>query len=84
MGERGSFVTLEFGTYTADAMLNVLIDEQRYYRQCRDGQLKRDPTQGNVAALRDFFYPQDRNWQQSVLLRARQVVSLALEGMAHS
>lgn len=84
MGERGSFVTLEFGTYTADAMLHALIDEQRYYRQCRDGQLKRDLTQTNVAALLDFFYPQDRNWQQSVLLRARQVVSLALEGMAHS
>ena len=32
IGERGSFVTLEFGTYAADAMLHVLIDEQRYQR----------------------------------------------------
>ncbi|MBB3047159.1 hypothetical protein FHR99_001395 [Litorivivens lipolytica] len=84
MGDRGSFVTLEFGTYAADEMLHVLIDEQRYHRQCRDGHINRDQNHPAVAALRDFFYPQDTNWQQSVLLRARQVITLALEGMANS
>ncbi|WP_372765028.1 DUF2817 domain-containing protein [Litorivivens sp.] len=81
IGPRGCFVTLEFGTYPADDMLTALIREQRYTRRCAVADIGRDPDAPEVAALRDFFYPEDDNWRQSVLLRARQVVSLALAGM---
>ncbi len=82
IGHRGSFVTLEFGTYPAEDMLKVLIKEQRYTRRSVAAGTERDLDAPDVQALRDFFYPQDDNWRESVLLRARQVVTLALTGMA--
>lgn len=84
MGERGCFVTLEFGTYSSEAMMQALIAEQRYVRRCREGAEERDLTHPDVVALRDFFYPADKSWRQAVLLRARQVVELAIAGLSRS
>lgn len=81
IGDRGCFVTLEFGTYPSDTMLSVLVEEQRYAKRCRDAGEQRQLDNEHVVALRDFFYPQDSNWRQSVLLRARQVITLAVEGI---
>ncbi|MFT5605951.1 MAG: hypothetical protein ACI9G5_002926 [Paracoccaceae bacterium] len=81
LGERGCFVTLEFGTYSDREMIDVLIDEQSYFRRCRDAMSARDLTDPSVLALRDFFYPTGASWQQAALLRARQIIDMALKGL---
>ena len=82
LGERGCFVTLEFGTYSDKEMIDTLIAEQRYFRRCRDSGEARNLNDASVLALRDFFYPADASWQQATLLRARQIISMALNGLA--
>jgi len=81
MGDRGSFVTLEFGTYPVTDLLTSLLQEQAYYNDCaRNGQA-RSLDHEAVQALRKFFYPEERSWQQQLLFRGRQVVDLAVAGM---
>lgn len=77
MKDRGCFVTLEFGTYAVTDLLAALLQEQRYHST----HSARDIDAPEVLALRDFFYPQERSWQQQVLFRGRQAVSLACEGL---
>lgn len=84
LGDRGSFVTLEFGTYSDREMIDVLIGEQRYFRSCRDSGSARDLNEPRVLALRDFFYPAVPSWQQAALLRARQIIDMALSGLSRS
>ena len=81
MGARGCFVTLEFGTYSADNLLIALIEEQRYQNRCAAQGEARDPSHPTVTALRDFFYPQDNSWRELVLFRASQIIGLALRGL---
>lgn len=83
IGDRGCFVTLEFGTYSIKGLLTALLQEQAYHAtRLRDGK-PRDLDDPRVTALRDFFYPRERSWQQQVLFRGRQVVSLAVQGLLH-
>ena len=81
MGERGCFVTLEFGTYDMDRLVNALLREQLYQNSIQRDGLPRDITNPDVLELRGFFYPEESSWQQQVLFRGRQVVSLACEGL---
>ncbi len=81
LGDRGCFVTLEFGTYSDKEMIDVLIAEQRYFRHCRDADIARNMSDPSVLALRDFFYPAGPSWQQASLLRARQMIDMAINGL---
>ncbi|MBI1195556.1 MAG: DUF2817 domain-containing protein [Gammaproteobacteria bacterium] len=81
MGDRGCFVTLEFGTYAVDALATTLLREQHYHSVTAASGAHRDIDDPNVRVLRDFFYPEERSWQQQVLFRGRQAVSLACEGL---
>jgi len=81
IGERGCFVTLEFGTYELNDLLERSCEEQRYFNICHQDQRTRDIQHPSVVALRDFFYPQDTRWQELILNRAQTVIELALHGL---
>lgn len=79
IGERGNFVTLEFGTYSVKQLISSLIKEQYYHQALK--QLPRDLNHPDVIGLRNFFYPAEKSWQQQVLFRGHQLINLAIEGM---
>ena len=74
-------MTLEYGTYSLDELLKVSCEEQRYHNSYKHQWETRDLGQASVTRLRDFFYPGDTNWQQQVLSRSEQVISLAVQGI---
>jgi Protein of unknown function (DUF2817) len=77
IGDRGCFVTLEFGTYSLEKLLSLSCEEQRYHI----GYHARELEHPSVVALREYFYPEDESWRELVLFRAGQIINLALEGM---
>lgn len=81
VGARGCFVTLEYGTYPLNGLLQSLCEEQRYYNDTRRETALRDIDHQSVISLREFFYPRDRLWQELVLFRAGQVIQLAMQGL---
>ena len=81
IAERGCFVTLEYGTYSLDKLIKYSCAEQRYHNSYHADWQQRDCGHDTVTALRDFFYPRERTWQQLVLFRAGQIIDLALQGI---
>jgi hypothetical protein len=79
-GEHVCFLTLEFGTFGNQAMLKVLSDDQQLQQQ---GKL--DWSDQHVLdikhALQDVFCPTDKQWQELVLFRGRQVIEMAIDGL---
>ncbi len=71
------FVTLEFGTLPTEGLFSVLLEETRVWAMGAE-QGERD----NMARrMRDHFCPADPLWRETVLFRARQVISQALLGL---
>ena len=83
IGDRGCFVTLEFGTHAASDLLTTLLQENIYHTMTQSEHEPRDLNNKYVQALREFFYPVEPSWQQQVLFRGRQAVAMALQGLAH-
>jgi hypothetical protein len=81
LGDRGCFVTLEYGTYEINQLLEVSCEEQRYHNLQKLHRRKRDLKDKHVTDLLDFFYPRDRHWREQVLIRSTQVASLAIQGI---
>lgn len=81
IGDRGCFVTLEFGTYPVERLLEVLLREQATQAAFIADGRARDLTHPDVVALQQFFYPAEVSWQQQVLFRGRQAISMALQGL---
>ncbi len=77
IGDKGCFVTLEFGTYSVAEMLRVLREENFYWHQPVDSTEKRYAQQ----RLRDYFYPAKKDWQEMILFRSAQVIAQALQGI---
>lgn len=80
VGDRGCFVTLEYGTYAVKDLIAELLKEQLYHQSLKPGQT-RDVQSTTVQSMKAFFYPFEPSWQQQVLFRARQVIAMALAGM---
>lgn len=79
--ERCCFVTLEFGTLPMENMFRVLRGDHALHRRGPvDWQAAQ--TRSVKDAVRGHFAPRAADWQQMVLLRARQVLCQALEGLA--
>lgn len=81
IGERGCFVTLEFGTSSLDGLLLNSINEQVYQNRVVQKGEQRDIHHNAVEQLKEFFYPCETSWQQQVLFRGRQIISMALDGI---
>lgn len=80
VGDRGCFVTLEYGTYSLDDLLNRSAEEQRYHNSYGSDLHRRNISFAAVSQMRDFFYPREQFWQELVLFRAGQVIRMALQG----
>jgi len=80
--ERVCFVTLEFGSYTIDEMFEALRQDHFLHRHCVDW--TNTETQRVKQAIRRIFYPDTVDWQEMVLMRGRQCVHQALQGLSNS
>lgn len=81
IGERGCFVTLEFGTYASSRLLMAMINEQVLHNRVVQSGAARDIGHEHIQQLKRFFYPAETSWQQQVLFRGRQIASMALQGI---
>jgi hypothetical protein len=75
------FVTLEYGTRETGELFEVLLADHRY-RAVHGTEPAPGPDYlALVGALRAHFCPDDPDWRRQVLLRARQVIDRAAEGL---
>jgi len=81
LGDAVCFVTLEFGTYPFDHMMQALRKDHWIHAQ---GRAQRDPEKAKEArnAIRQHFFPQALDWKEAVIFRGRQVIGQALAGLA--
>lgn len=81
MNEHSCFVTLEFGTYDTDELFERIVADHVLHAA---GPVNWRDKHVQVAKQRMLrhFYPDDDQWRELVLLRGRQVIRLALEGLA--
>jgi len=81
-GDHVCFLTLEFGTFGNEKMLQVLADDLALQQGKIDWQ--DDDTLDVKHAVQDFFCPDQKQWQELVLFRGRQVIEMALDGLAEN
>jgi len=81
MDANSCFVTLEFGTYSTDQLFEVILADHRLHRHGLPD-WHAAGTRAVKQAMRDHFYPGQRQWQELVLFRSRQVIRLAFDGLA--
>lgn len=77
MREDGIFLTLEYGTYPFEELLETLRHEHGLYAQTDMPDFDNPDVQAIRSRIREVFNPDSTIWQESVLLRARQVVRIA-------
>lgn len=81
LGERVSFVALEYGTYSQDRGRKALREDHWLHAYGRvdwnDAETQRIKTQ-----LLRHFYPDADDWREMVLFRSRQFIRRALAGIA--
>ncbi|WAR43217.1 DUF2817 domain-containing protein [Methylomonas rapida] len=76
MDEHSCYVTLEFGTYSTDALFEVLLRDHQLWAQAENA----DERLAHSLKMRHHFCPNDTAWQEMVLVRARQVIAQAIRG----
>jgi predicted deacylase len=85
LGENVCFVTLEFGTYSIAEMFEVLRHDHFIHRN-KLAHAAFDWEAGETRqvkqAIRRIFYPGTADWQEMVLMRGRQCVRQALQGLS--
>ncbi len=79
LGDRGCYITLEFGTYSLEALFAVLRKENYLWHRNPETRQLNHPVRQQI---RDYFYPDKRDWQEMVLFRSEQVLKQALDGLA--
>ena len=80
VGNQLVFIALEFGTYSFDNMMQVLRADHWLHAQGKvDWHAAQ--TQTIKVALRQQFYPSTPDWQDMVLLRSRQCIRQAINGL---
>lgn len=80
MGPRSCYVTLEFGTYPIGELLRCLREDHMVRKPGQQPFPHPDSERVRTQLLKQF-YPAEPQWQTLVLLRARQVMQLACQGL---
>lgn len=79
LADKVCFVTLEFGTYPVAKLFEVLRHDHMLHRSQIDWH---SPAVQKVKQkMRNHFYPATADWQEMVLLRGRQLVRQAINGL---
>ncbi|MDF7801728.1 DUF2817 domain-containing protein [Pontiellaceae bacterium B1224] len=76
MKERGSFVTLEFGTYSIESLFGTVLNDHRAWKSG-----KADEIFQSSENMREHFCPADPLWRELILVKGRQIIQLALKGL---
>ncbi|MDF1630095.1 MAG: DUF2817 domain-containing protein [Alcanivoracaceae bacterium] len=82
MDASSCFVTLEYGTYGTGPLFDTILSDHRLHA-AGEIEWSSPRCQAVKQQMRRHFCPPDRQWQEMVLWRARQVIHLALEGLQH-
>ena len=77
MREDSMFLTLEYGTYPFQALIDALRAEHLLYKQHAQPDFNNPQVAVIRQNLREIFNPASALWQECVLLRARQVIHVA-------
>ncbi len=80
LGDRVSFVAVEYGTFPPVNGLQVLRADH-WLHNTRNVDWDDSETQGIKQAIKDHFAPDDLDWREMVLFRSRQLQRLALHGL---
>ena len=78
MSERGCFVTLEFGSYNTEALFEVVLQDHRCWKSGDAQAIARAAHE-----MREHFCPRDNYWRELVLVKSRQVIQQALDGLQY-
>ena len=81
LGERATFVAIEYGTYTPERG-RLVLREDHWLHAYSNVDWSAPETQRIKQQIRDHFYPDTDDWREMVLFRSRQVVRQATEGLA--
>jgi predicted deacylase len=82
MNASSCFVTLEYGTYGTAPLFDTILADHRLHSGGEVDWLS-SQCQAIKQQMRRHFCPPDRQWQEMILWRGRQVIRLALEGLQH-
>lgn len=77
MQQRGAFVTLEFGSYGTAPLLLVILENHLTWRSGNQARIEQ-----SAAAMQEHFCPHDDYWREMVVVKARQVIRQALDGLS--
>ena len=80
MGARSCYVTLEFGTYPIAELLRCLREDHLIRKPGQQPFTHSDAERVRLQLLKQF-YPAEPQWQTMVLLRGRQVIQMASQGL---
>ena len=83
MGPRSCYVTLEFGTYPIAELLRCLREDHRVRKPGQQPFTHEDSERVRLQLLKQF-YPAEPQWQTLVLLRGRQVIQMACQGLMNA
>ncbi len=81
LGERATFVALEYGTYTPERG-RLVLREDHWLHAYSNAEWDAPETQRIKRQIRTHFYPDTDDWREMVLFRSRQVVRQATAGLA--
>lgn len=77
MDRNSCYVTLEFGTFSTDALFETLLRDHQLWSQSGNWTER----MAHADLMRRHFCPADRAWREMVLFRARQVLGQAMRGV---
>lgn len=80
LGEKVSFVALEYGTFPPTNGLKVLRADH-WLHNSRNVDWDDPQTQEIKRAIKDHFAPDDLDWREMVIFRSRQILRLGLAGL---
>jgi hypothetical protein len=78
MAQHGCYVTLEFGSYRTQDLFDVVLQDHRAWKTGDTVAIS-----NSAEAMKAHFCPDDVYWRELVLIKARQVIQQAIEGLVH-
>jgi len=75
------YVTLEYGTYPTEELFEILLTDHRFWAQHGTAAPRHPERAALMEAMHAHFCPDDPAWRRQVLLRAREVVRRAMNGL---
>lgn len=84
MNPASCYLTLEFGSYSTDALFDCLIEDHRFWAEYRPQQLDDSRWQAQRLRLLEHFCPADPDWRHSVIFRGLQMSARALASFSNT